>query len=487
VACQDGPEALAGLIVEKEIPVRMNPIRVTTGRPGVGLWLAVFVTAVGLLASRGAIVSSDGWGMYQVAASIVDHGDVSISQGVVARGRGGAFYGVQGIGLSLVSVPAYSVARLVTGWLGLPQQIKEATVASLMPIIVGLLAGALYSLARQLGAGRGSSVVVAVGAVFGTYMLAYAKDFFSEPLAALFMVIGIRQALAGSWWLSGVGVAAAAVTRPQVFAFFPIFLMAAWSSGRTRAAVQASLPLAFGLLITLAYNFVRFAQLTEFGYAGQGFTTPLLEGALGLLFHPQKSVFLFAPVVLTTPFALAHVWSRNPLAGWLLVGNLSITFLISAMWWAWGGGWVWGPRLLLPGIIPALAAVAPWIDFGRRWRRLAVVGLIAAGFAVTAPFLVVPHGAQAAFVAAHKPVGVGPGIAEQYRLIGPVLRETRAGIGEPLERRGDIDRFASLWQVMAIKELGRSGAIIAIIGSVSLLGLAVVSGRLIWRDVRPNP
>jgi hypothetical protein len=480
-------QALAVLSPDKEMFVRMNSIRMTAHRPGVGVWLAVFVSAAVLLVSRGAIVSSDGWGMYQVAASIVDHGDVSISEGVVARGRGGAFYGVHGIGLSLVSVPVYSAARVVTDWLGLPQQIKEATVASLMPIIVGLLSWAVYSLARQLGAGRRSAVVVAVGGVFGTYLFAYAKDFFSEPLAALFIVIGIRQALAGSWWLSGAGLAAAAVTRPQVFAFFPILLMAAWSAGSTRAAVRAALPLVFGLLIALAYNFIRFAQLTEFGYAGQGFTTPLVEGTVGLLFHPQKSVFVFAPVVLTIPVALAHVWRGNPLAGWLLVGNLAITLLVSAMWWAWGGGWVWGPRLLLPGIIPALAGVAPWIDSGRRWRRLAVVGLLAAGFAVTAPFLVVPHGAQLALIAEGKLGAVGPGVSEQYRLIVPVLRETRAGIGQPLERRADIDRFAALWQVMAIKELGQSGAIVAILGSASLLGLAMLSGRMIWRDVRPNP
>jgi hypothetical protein len=421
--------------------------------------------------------------MYQVAVSIVEEQDVSITQGVVARGREGRTYSVHGIGLPLVSVPIYAAARVAAGPLGVSGRLEEMAVASLMPIIVGLLAAALYGLARRLGGTHFSAVLIALGAVWGTYLLAYAKDFFSEPLAALCLVVGIGLALDERPVLSGLAVAAAAVTRPQLLAFFPVVLTLLWGAYGVRAAMRAGAVLAIGLALVFGYNYVRFASPTAFGYGSQGFTTPPLEGLAGLLFHPRKSILLFAPLVLILPFALPALRRAHPLAFWLLLSNLVLAFAISATWWAWGGGWVWGPRLLLPGVIPALAAVSPWMDRGGRWRRAIVGVLVAAGCAVSAPMVVVPHGAQASLAEEGEPIGVGPSIPGQYRLIAPIMGETRRSLAEPIRSRIDVDRYAALWQVAVIKERGRSGTVLAAAGTAILTVLAIGSGWYLLRGL----
>ena len=446
------------------------------------LFLLVF--AATLLTSRGLIVSSDGRSMYEVAKSIVDEHDVSIERGVTVAGRNGASYSPYGLGLSLASLGPYLVARTIAEAFGLRPQLAETAVASMMPVIVGLLAVALFQLGQQLGGGVVTSLLIALGSIFGTYLVPYTKDFFSEPLATLFVVVAVYQMEKGKGALAAWALAGAAITRPQFLALYPLFWWVLWRHGGGHAGWRSGTPLVLAVLLTLSYNYLRFGQLTEFGYAGQGFTTPLLTGMRGLLFHPQKSVFLFAPVVIALPFAFASLRRPHPAAFWFLVGNLAITFGISAMWWAWGGGWVWGPRLLLPAVIPAMAVLAPWLHRGPRWRTLLVALTLIAGFLVSAPMMVVPHGAQLATVEGEGPIGEGPGIPEQYRLIGPTVSQTFASVDTPVGSLRELDQVASLWQIVATKELGRTGSFIAVSGSLILLAIVVRSGICLGRSVQ---
>jgi hypothetical protein len=77
-------------------------------------------------------------------------------------------------------------------------------------------------------------------------------------------------------------------------------------------------------------------------------------------------------------------------------------------------------------------------------------------------------------------------VAQQYRLIVPVMRETRASLSRPLDRQAEIDQIAALWQVVTVKELGRSGVVIALCGSLALIGLALIGGWQVRRNVRPR-
>lgn len=445
----------------------------------VALWLGVLCASVFLLLQEGAITGSDGASMYQVTRSIVEQRDLSIDDaGLGVPGRGGEAYSKYGIGQPLVSLVPYAIAWPVARAASArADRIEQAAVSSLVPLVSALLIVALYSLARRLGARAAPAGFVAAGSIAGTFLLPYSKEFFSEPLAALGITVAIERALAGRAGWSGAALGLACLTRPQTFVLAPVLLLVAWRRGGVRSVARATAPVAAALGLALAYNAARFADLLEFGYGSEpGFTTPVWRGAWGLLFDPRESVLLFAPLVVLVVPALMRLRDRDALA--LIGGNLVITLVMSAAWWSWAGGWSWGPRLLIPGITPALAAIAPWAQ-DRRPRLLATGALLALGLAVSAPALLVSTRAQQLEAS---PTTVGPSVARQYELLPTVARHTVSNIDERAE--GDHRRFLSLWQVGTAAELGAKGAALAAAGSMGLLAITGWSGTRLRRALR---
>src|SRR5262249_5185738 len=77
-------------------------------------------------------------------------------------------------------------------------------------------------------------------------------------------------------------------------------------------------------------------------------STPFHEGVLGALFKPEKSIFLFDPLLVLTLLLLALLWKRldsdvraYALASLLLVGGY-ISFYARYTYWA--GDFAWGDR-----------------------------------------------------------------------------------------------------------------------------------------------
>jgi hypothetical protein len=457
-----------------------HPVRLDATPPRerrVVLALGALMFALTLLLNGGAIYSSDGISTYEVTKSVVEDGDVAITHGVVWQGRDGRYYSPFGIGQSLVALPVYFLIRPISELTSEPERVAQAGVAALMPLIAALISVAIYRLARRLGGSQESSAAVAVGAVAGTFLLAYSKDFLSEPLTTLFVVLAAERALAGRPVASGAAAAGALVTRPQFLAFAPLLLWRTQRDAGWTAVFRAMVPLSLGLLIDLGYNVLRFGSLTNFGYSDphlkQGFTTPFYEGAAGLLFHPQKSILLFAPIVVLLPPALRRLWATQKSGFWLLTGNLAITFALSATWWDWGGGWLWGPRLLIPGVIPALASIASWADAGRaRARRTAVLLLFVLGALVSAPALVAPVGA---LLAQPNPPERGPSVIGAYELLPDAVDFTVHHLYERQVR--DASLYLPLWQVALARRTGHAGGLVALGVSFMLLLASIFAAR----------
>jgi hypothetical protein len=344
-----------------------------------------------------------------------------------------------------------------------------------MPIVGALLVVTMFALCRRLGSDRQASLLVAIGAVVATYLFPYTKDFYSEPLATLFVVLTIHQTLAGKPVGAGLALAAAGITRPQTFVLLPVVLWFVWRDQGVRALVQAGALAASGVALEAWYNFARFGDVFQVDplQGGMDFGRGFLHGASGLLFLPTKSVFLFAPIALLLPAGLASLWSHARVGFWLLTWNLILTFAIAAAWPAWDGGYVWGPRLLLPGLIPALASVAPWL--GRRSRRGVAIGLLVIGFMVNLPGVLVSTRAQLADpISPH-----GPSVVRQYELIGPAFRFTEAHLFQPLSP----NRYVDFWQALAARSGGKGGLVLAGLLSTVLLGVfwwALRRFRAVW-------
>ena len=185
------------------------------------VWLGLFAASLFLLLQQGAVINSDGASVYALTRSLVEDGDLSVEREVGVAGRNGEYYSKYGIGLSLLAVVPYALVRPLAELYERPDAVEQVAVATLLPLVSALLLVALFALCRRLGAGVRSSVLVALGAVAGTFLLVYTKEFFGEPVVALFLVIALERALAGRSGQSGAALAAGALVRPEAFVFAP--------------------------------------------------------------------------------------------------------------------------------------------------------------------------------------------------------------------------------------------------------------------------
>jgi hypothetical protein len=108
-----------------------------------------------------------------------------------------------------------------------------------------------------------------------------------------------------------------------------------------------------------------------------GFSYPLIAGLLSLLFSFGKGILFFAPGLLLVAPARRALDRRTAdvLDAWMLF--LAGLLLVYARWWAWYGGWFWGPRFLLMAVFPSALALAVTLSVpARPGRRLAVGALV---------------------------------------------------------------------------------------------------------------
>ncbi len=145
------------------------------------------------------------------------------------------------------------------------------------------------------------------------------------------------------------------------------------SLGEELAFGVGVLPFAAGLLL---HNALRFGSPFETGYGGEGFSTPIPVGVFGLLFSPGKSVFLYAPPLILAVLLWPRFRRAYPALGAFLALAWVTALLFYGAWWAWYGGWCWGPRFLVP-LIPISLLPLGMLPEGWRWRgsALALIGL----------------------------------------------------------------------------------------------------------------
>jgi hypothetical protein len=442
------------------------------------LWLGLVAASLFLLLQQGAITNSDGASVYAVTRSLVEDGDLSIEPDLGVAGGNGEYYSKYGIGLSVLGVVPYALVRPFAELYERPDALEQAAVASLLPLLSAFLVVALFGLCRRLGAGVRSSVLVALGAVVGTFLITYTKEFFGEPLVALFLVIALERALAERPGQSGLALAAAALVRPEAFAFaLVLFPYLALTRGRS-TLVRAGIPVAAALVFTLAYNDFRFGGASASGYGDEARVDSTSNGAIGLLFSPEKSLFLFAPVVVLAPFGFVRLWQTSRAAAALLLGTTVVGFVVVASVSGWGS-WSWGPRHLITIVPVLLAPCALWLESSAR-RAVAFVALCTLGLAVSAPAVLVPPQAQQ--LDAKLPPS--PTIWRQYELVPETVRYSLRHSGD--KSQDDHRRYLYLWQFGAARELGRAGIVAAIPVSALLAAIVVWSAVALRRSIQES-
>jgi len=205
--------------------------------------------------------------------------------------------------------------------------------------------------------------------LFGSLFIPHARDFYSEcawtllSALALYLLSRISHDPADGRptpraFLYVVLLFLLVPMNPILAIVFSalVLLLALVGLARRRLAVVLSpavfltgIGLVLGVLLCFLENYIRRGYFLNFGYEGEGFSTPFLRGFVGQLFAPARGIVFFIPTFFVGFFLLRRGVPDGEdrfirltlLYGVLLVAGYS-------KWHSWHGAWYWGPRFLLP-------------------------------------------------------------------------------------------------------------------------------------------
>jgi hypothetical protein len=330
--------------------------------------------ATGLFLARHALDSYDAQVMFAVARSIARTGTAYVPRSADAFGLNSP-HSSYGLGQSLAEVPAYLLA-MSTGH-------RPETFAMLVnPVLFTVVALVVWAWARLAGATAVVAAAVAVATTFGTLLLAYTTTGGSEVGTALGIAIAIlgveltrRRTVAGSF-VAAAGVTVAVLMRSDSAILVAGPVVVALLVASRRGLPLFLLAIAPVAIVTLLYSGTHGAQYQGITLS-QGFSHSFGVGVYGLVLSPGRGLLLYVPLVLPALAAIPWAWRRSPVVTALCLALLCLRVLFYAKWFAWQGGWAWGPRFL----VPAMPALAPFVfEFLRRlsWRRWPLAAAAAA-------------------------------------------------------------------------------------------------------------
>jgi len=330
--------------------------------------------------------------MLNISVSIYELLDPSVAVKTNSiTGQNILIYSKYGLGLPVFLLPFLFLNDILHG---VSSSINSNLVLSIPNIlIIASIAQVVFMILREMGHVFVRSLFLSLLSVFGTFMYPYENVFLSEPLQALCLTAAFLFLYRSKKNISyvclmsgGFFIGYAILTKATVLSLLPLFVLYVFITSYKRGiktllpAGAFLLPIAFFGILIASLNYYRFGSVFAFGYGElSNFGNPVTSGAYNLLFNPDKSLFLFAPVMLLFPLAVFKFAKNHRWEGLLIAGLVIVNFIIHSAWWAWEGGQTWGPRFLLPMIPLSVVPFASLLD--RKAFTAAISVLFAAGFA----------------------------------------------------------------------------------------------------------
>ncbi|HOO55726.1 MAG TPA: hypothetical protein PLN69_02815 [bacterium] len=382
------------------------------------LLLFLFFFAVFSIFLRGIPTGGDEWGMYLVAQSIVEDGDVYLDDSdivVLRQGAGGRWVSKYGIGQSLVEAPVYLFARMFARGAddALRESIRYFVTSFVSPAIGAGVCVFVFLICCELGYLFSTALFITFLTGLGSLVWPYSKTVFSEPLQAMcitaafyFLIKWRARHACGHAAPAGFLLGLLVATKPYMLlavAPFVFFLLGGLrgSGGRT---ARAGVFVFFAMLVSwigieIFYNYLRFGDPMQFGYLGgadrdavHGFSLPLLVGLHGLLFSSGKGLIFYVPAVALSVFAFRTFARKRRAEAWVIGAVFIIVVLAYSKWNAWHGDFAWGPRFLMPVVPLLLIPAGALLEEVPFFRRAAGRSIVAVLFAVSV-FIQIPGSA----------------------------------------------------------------------------------------------
>jgi hypothetical protein len=305
------------------------------------------------------------------------------------HGRGGRLYSWYGIGQSLLMLPSDLLGTWIERWPIFSDYTDDPSVRSIVvsyitSILVNILTALVaFRLLRQFGFSVKESVAGVLALLVATTHLHYTQNMMENNYIMLLTLAGFsfqyewlrtdsRRALFIGSCALGLNLLTRLTTGLDLMAAGIFVVLVLWSEGIRSSDLWRGLldygkvaaPVyAFFLAADRAYQFYRFGSFTNTYVAvfareyrqrdptlpaNFPWSTPFHTGVFGALFTPEKSIFLFDPLLVLAILLLALLWKR--LAPEMRAyGATSLLLLLAyicfyARYAYWSGDFAWGDR-----------------------------------------------------------------------------------------------------------------------------------------------
>ena len=306
------------------------------------------------------------------------------------HGRGGTLYGWYGLGQSVLMLPSDVLGTyiervpLFAEYQGTDPTVRDIIVSFSTSILLCVLTCLVcFRLLGLLEFSMNQRIAGVLALLFGTTFLHYTQNMMENNYIALLTLSGLafqyEWLRTGKRWALVVGSAALGanlVTRlttgMDLLAVCFFLLLTAWLTNIRGQELRSRL-LAYGkiafpsylffFLVDRAYQYARFGSFFNtyvqlFGEewkrlnpslpAAFPFETPFRVGFVGALFTPEKSIFLFDPLLLLAVILAALAWRRfrpEIRAYFIAFGALLLAYVsFYATYTDWSGDTAWGDR-----------------------------------------------------------------------------------------------------------------------------------------------
>ena len=199
-------------------------------------------------------------------------------------------------------------------------------------------------------------LVLIVGSMFGNQITYFGGEVFTALLVGMGILVALLVSELGGWSAVVLGV----VNTPASLIGLGLVVLRYVALKKRLKYLMVFIA---AVVLILAESWIRRGSPFNNGYGGRAFTTPFFLGLISILLSFGKGLIFFAPSLLlpvkNSIFKLQgenqeRLYTSYTLWICFLIGLV----LIYSSWWAWYGGWFWGPRFFLFASIPASFALA---------------------------------------------------------------------------------------------------------------------------------
>ena len=288
-------------------------------------------------------------------------------------------YSKFGIGMPIVQIPFFIVGLAVSKIVPIHQDYCTMFFVSLTNIVViALFMVLMYKI--------GLPIIMLVALGCGTYFFSYSSQGFIEPLVVLCMFASFYFPQKGHFILGGLLYSFAVLTRFDSVIYLPLWL---WVLRDNKRYIPYYL---IGIMLYLEFNYFRYDDMFNFGYAGQQVVrlnlspVSVFSNLWGMFLSSGKSMFIYAPVTIFAMFNIKKLLRDRDLAT-VLLGILIVNVLLYSCYTrAINGGVAWGLRYSLI-CVPILTMITA-LHVKKRYLKIAIL----IGFLIQLPSVLVNSG-----------------------------------------------------------------------------------------------